>query len=152
MTVETLHPYCETESTRAICAKCGGKCCQRTPGVAWPSDFRPDVEAKVTQLLQTGRWAIRSIDDIYTVSPKGKYPNEHKHLGDFFWGGGPCTFWSKADGCSLPYQERPRECRLLEPRPDNSCLGHSGSWRGARRAWRRYQTFLKQFVEAKDEH
>ena len=153
MTVETLRPYCETESTRAICAKCGGKCCQTTPGLAWPSDFKPDVEESVRAAVKTGRWVLRQVDGVWVVTPRGKEPNRITYEGYAYWDGGPCTFWSAAGGCALPYKERPRECRMLEPQKNGSCISHAADYdKGARRAWRRYQAFLKQFVEANDEH
>lgn len=35
-----------------------------------------------------------------------------------------CINWNPETGCSLKFEERPMECRLLEPRPYCDCIDH----------------------------
>lgn len=105
----------------AVCTACGGRCCKRYPGAAFPEDFKPDVLAGVQAALETGSWAIdwwegdpcegkNELTQAFFVRPAVQ---GCKKVFDPTWGD-PCTFLGDK-GCALPAGERPRGCRMLEP-------------------------------------
>jgi len=124
-----------------------------------PADFgrtKAAVLAGVRAALLTGRWAI----DWWEGDPRTKGERERTPMidgdeftfyfvrpaikgkeGDLHHGAwsGECTFLTNA-GCELPSDERPRECRLLEPRPGGygNCVAHGASKRAASVAWARH--------------
>jgi hypothetical protein len=115
------------------CAGCGGACCKNLPGAAFPEDF-PTAEA-VKVALDSGRWAVDwwdgdprpghdELSQGYFIRPaiKGKEGSRR----DPAWGG-ECTFLTPM-GCELPADQRPRECRMLRPRPPGTaCTGDETS-------------------------
>lgn len=58
--------------------------------------------------------------------------------------GGECTFL-KETGCSLSHNERPLECRTLEPKYPLRCEQHHGKHATAI-AWLPYHTLLEELV------
>jgi Fe-S-cluster containining protein len=116
-----------------LCTPCGGKCCKRLPGSAYPDDF-PTREA-LAHALQSGRWAVDwwegdaregkyELGRTYYIRPAIKgFEGQKFHPS---WGG-ECTFLTP-DGCALPGEARPRECRDLEPMENNTkCQMHNGT-------------------------
>lgn len=140
----TKAPYVECAESKLLCSWCGGKCCNRGPGKAWPSDFKPDVEANARAALGTGRWVVGT-----GWCGKGYYLTPKQITNTTTWGG-VCAFWHESSGCELPYAKRPRECRLLEPAgADNGdCKAHSGGTEACIRAWRPYREFLREMYES----
>jgi len=115
-----------------ICSECGGKCCKEYPGIAFPSDFDMPNTEKLKAALESGKWAIDwwdgdprgdgcdSLDRAYFIRPAtidrvGK-------LLDASWGG-QCVFLSDS-GCVIKSDERPLNCRMVEPRADGDCINH----------------------------
>ena len=80
----------------------------------------------------------------YFVRPATK--DKQGKLYDPTWGGG-CIFLTNK-GCKLEYENRPKECRLLEPRPDNKCISHSKGKHGAALAWLKYYDILTNWTDS----
>jgi Fe-S-cluster containining protein len=136
----------------SLCAACGGKCCQRCPGAAFPEDFEPDVIAGVQAALETGQWAIdwwegdprEGHDELaraYFVRPSVRGCTD---VFDPSWGG-PCVFLAD-DGCTLLADERPRGCRMLVPSQGDHCTTHESQQpkRDAALAWLPYREELEK--------
>lgn len=115
---------------KKTCSACGGRCCKTMPGCAYPEDFGQALE-KLDSALASGRWAIDwwegdprpgkdEMSKAYFVRPAVK-----GHEGRIYHGawGGECTFLGPY-GCELASDERPRECRHLEPLPEGVCEMH----------------------------
>lgn len=107
-----------------ICSPCGGRCCKRMPGSAFPDQF-PTKES-LAAALASGLWAVDwwigdptggELVNAYYVRPATKGMEGVKHDGSW---GGECAFLT-ADGCSLPTSERPYECLDLIPQESGQC-------------------------------
>lgn len=94
-----------------LCRQCGGRCCQGHPGL-WtkPEQFindyfrekplsRSDMESRLTDLKLT----LRDLDGILIPAPQATSTG--------------CIFLGN-DGCTLPEQKRPDQCRALQPSLD----------------------------------
>ena len=108
---------------KSLCSSCGGNCCKHMPGIV-----HPDEVVSINDLLDTGKYAIdwwegdprEDRDDVgqsYYIRPKTKGSEEH--LLDGSWGG-ECVFLTNK-GCELSFNERPYDCRMLEPSSGDSC-------------------------------
>lgn len=132
-----------------FCASCG-KCCKSLPGAHVPDDFDIDILEQVRSLLSGGRYAIDwwegdviedgDLSAVMFLRPatKGKEGVTY----DPSWGG-ECTFLT-ANGCSLPRDKMPAECKAL--RPMSSAGGDCPSELGKQAvalAWRPYQSLLR---------
>ena len=125
-----------------ICKECGGACCKRMPGSAYPEDFKEPLLESLVEAFKSGNWAIdwwegdptnkNSLEKAYYVRPRTKGNN---NLFDPSWGG-ECIFLNER-GCTLEPEERPQSCRLLEPKlGGEDCIHHNGTGkRGAAIAW-----------------
>jgi len=130
-----------------ICKKCGGKCCKRMPGSAYPEDFKKPLLDSLLIAFESGDWAIDwwegdptdkdDLEKAYYIRPRTKDNND---LFDPSWGG-ECIFLNK-DGCILKPKERPQSCRLLEPKENGECVNHNNSKRGAAIAWLPYTDII----------
>jgi len=135
-----------------LCAECGGKCCRHYAGAAWPDDFDEPLAESLDAALASGEWAIDwwegeldGMESPYFVRPRHK--NEPIVHGSW---GGECVFFT-GQKCRLPFEKRPRGCRLLEPRADG-CIDHaagdSQNQKAAScRAWKPYQSLLTKLAE-----
>lgn len=133
-----------------LCGPCGGKCCKRAPGAAFPEDFgAPDRAAVAVALkarLATGRWAVDWWEGDPTGGDRGHAyylrpaivgkEGQHQDAG---WGGA-CTFLSGA-GCTIA-AERPSGCRGLEPKADQFCEDRYGGKKEACIAWIPYEDLI----------
>jgi hypothetical protein len=145
----------------AQCRACGGRCCQTAPGIAAPQDFGPreTLVATIASYLRTGFWCIdcwegdiddrKELSQILWVRPasldrKGK-------LTDFAWAHlTPCALWTQECGCSLSFENRPHQCRHLQPAAPNEkgerdCQGQ-GKEEYARQ-WRPFQREVEAALE-----
>lgn len=142
-----------------ICAECGGYCCKKLPGVAYPSDFGRSartIREGVLAALRTGKWAI----DWWEGDPTGRdlvdqafymRPAVVGEAGVFHgaWDGNTCAFLTST-GCELSHDDRPRECRLLVPardpfNPTTACRSPKGvSKKDASIKWLPYSDLLKE--------
>lgn len=121
---------------KETCSACGGKCCQRAPGLYHPADFGLPGSASERNVLETlaeGNTAIdwwegdpRGTDrEDPDFHPRGYFlrpatAKQHGHLRDPSWGG-QCVHWTQQRGCALTPVERPAQCRRLIPSPDENC-------------------------------
>jgi hypothetical protein len=137
----------------AICAECGGRCCKTMPGACFPDDFNvSEGFGKLDKSLESGKYCIdwRKNDPRekqeylrgYYVRPaiKGRegvlfHPSQ--------WGG-VCTFWTDT-GCVLEIEDRPQNCRMLEPKEDERCVLHGKSNKqDAVIAWLEYYEYFEK--------
>lgn len=115
----------------ALCTACGGYCCKNYPGITDPADWSPTLNkdemiVNLAAALKSGKWSI----DWWEGDPRGKVGKKHRvsvgyfvrpavkgnegRMKDALWGGRECSLLTEK-GCSLPYEKRPIECRLLVP-------------------------------------
>ena len=137
-----------------ICSECGGKCCKAMPGACFPSDFAfPANTTKLAVALKSGRYAIdwwegdpREGKDEYSrgffVRPAVK--GKEGILYDPTWDG-ECTFLD-TNGCQLDKNNRPLNCKKLEPVAGGKCKIHDdASKQGAAIAWLPYYKELAEW-------
>ena len=110
-----------------VCTPCGGKCCQNAPGAYFPSDFGDtdaEIRAGVQAALISGAAALSDYDDDpyvrpairghqgivqeVVVSPMARFAGTYPKT--------PCANLTST-GCSLDFDRRPMQCRILEPDP-----------------------------------
>ena len=120
----------------------GGRYC-----VDWwegdPRKRKNTLKGKIPEDVATGIKAI--LDELhehqevlktwrrgYFIRPAGK--GFEGRLLDPSWGGIGCTFLTDT-GCSLEPEQRPTQCRLLQPDATGHCIDHSGGKREAAIAW-----------------
>ena len=127
-----------------LCARCGGDCCQGTPGASSPSDFfNADGKFDQDQLLEvlgSGDWVIAhwdsdprqtyddygneliDLDDqvgsVYYPRPQFKNKSDDLYEDRWPWDGDGCNFLTET-GCKLTFEKRPYGCRTLVPRWDS---------------------------------
>lgn len=143
----------ETFVNTKVCTECQGRCCKTVPGVCFPDDF--DVSNgfnRLNEALESGRFCI----DWWEGDPReGKDEYERGYFvrpaikgreGVLFnptWGG-TCTFLTE-QGCELDVKDRPKNCRMLEPREDENCVLHGENGkRGAAIAWLEYYEYFER--------
>ena len=119
---------------KQICSKCGGSCCKQMPGSCYPSDFGlPGNLDKLRKAINSGNYCIdwwegdprenkTEYEDrnCYYVRPATKDKVGVKY--DPSWGG-ECVFLTE-DGCELDADERPLNCKKLEPKSNGECVLH----------------------------
>lgn len=129
---------------KAICTKCGGRCCKSQSGAAFPEDFDVDnLHSSLVQAFKSGNWAI----DWWEGDPTGNGRNQTyfvrpalkntSRLFDPTWGG-ECGFLASS-GCKVTLKERPKGCRELEPKKKGDCIDHSKGKKAAAIAWIPYE-------------
>ena len=104
-----------------MCKSCGGKCCTKFSGSYIPSDFKEPITVDfIINLLLSGKYAID--DWIGDAKELNKYANTYyirpRHVDEaavIGSRGGICVNWTKDNGCSLSEEDRPFQCRMLEP-------------------------------------
>ena len=100
------------------CSRCPNPCCKSMPGTAVPDDLKVLSAEHIAELLNTGDWSIdcwdAHPDNIYYLRPSTV--NGRHRTYDLSWGG-PCVFLGE-NGCKMPFEERPLNCRLLIPNSD----------------------------------
>jgi hypothetical protein len=108
------------------CAECKGECCKRMPGCIDPQDLgnlQSQIMAQVKRLIGTGKYYFNYWEGDYPgAEGKTAYylmpavQGEEDLVVKGTWGG-PCTFLTDT-GCTLQYNDRPKECRSLNPTED----------------------------------
>jgi Fe-S-cluster containining protein len=114
---------------KEICKKCGGVCCKKAPGAYHPKDMlkfgksiRRGIVASILSEEIAIDWYIGEprdgiqegcgMDRVFYLRPRH---NGYAVLYDASWARGPdCIFLSK-DGCNLKHDDRPKQCRDLDP-------------------------------------
>jgi len=137
---------------KSACRDCVGRCCEVLPGVAFPEDFNyPEDKSQLRQALSSGLWTLDYLEKKerqHYVRPATK-GNKGK-LIDATWGG-ECILLSE-QGCSLSFEKRPLECRVVVPRKNpyaNCNFGNPhvyGNFAAAK-AWNPYNAELLKMVE-----
>lgn len=156
---------CKWEN-KSACKECGGKCCQRTACEASPYDFDCDRN-KMVALLETGNYAIDLVLDQYHrifkvqgntltintdfllhsheatlfIRPRnqGKPIVDLIHIGNDY---SPCIFWSRENGCKLPYEERPKYGRAIVAIAPGICENVYNTRMMLLKEWYEYNEFL----------
>jgi hypothetical protein len=122
-----------------LCARCGGSCCRTRPGVEAPERFlaAPDPAAALAEALASGDWVLaRQVGAAWVdgVPPPDEErwrvvrvprpaTRAERAAGAVAPGPdpSPCVFLGEA-GCRLPFADRPRMCRDLEPWANGECV------------------------------
>jgi Fe-S-cluster containining protein len=153
-----LQPEIESNERPDLCGACGGACCRTRPGIESPGRFlaAPDPVAALASALASREWVLAEHvgvpwvdgvpppdEDRYRVL---RYPRPatvaERAAGAVVPGGeaADCVFLAPG-GCRLPFHERPRMCRSLEPSPDGECVA---AWdrRAAALAWLPHQSLV----------
>ena len=137
-----------------LCARCGGQCCQTRPGIEEPERFlgnTGDLTQALAASLASGKWVLEEHwgipYDPGTESPDPdrliRYPRPATVFESSQPGftpvpdSGACAFLTST-GCELPFEERPRLCRELQP---DVCFECESPWgrREAALAWLPWQ-------------
>jgi Fe-S-cluster containining protein len=153
-------PFSDNNENLALCGRCGGACCRTRPGIEAPDRFLAsgDMADTLQKALSSGNWvlethiglpiteetaALPDRMDIVTFYPRPATVQERNQHSLFALPGtGECVFLSDS-GCHLPFAERPKLCRSLEPHSFFEC---DSSWKrpDAALAWRPWQDIIKQ--------
>ena len=161
---------CKWEN-KIACKKCGGKCCQRTACEASPYDFDCD-RTKMAAALATGNYSIDLIPDkgrrvfktlgsmwtldvdflmhshetTFFMRPRnqGQLIVDIIHIGNEL---SPCVFWSRANGCRLPYEERPKYGRGIIPVAPGICENVFDTHTMLLSEWHPYKEFMYQTLK-----
>ena len=130
---------------QSICITCGGACCRRLPGAAFPEDFIRPIKNSVREALRSGKWVIDMRGGNFFIRPSTKWNRKILSLSLDVDGIG-CVFLSKT-GCALPADVRPKTCRSLEPK-EKECILHDGAseWESAE-AWSKYKKFFIEIIK-----
>lgn len=161
-------PEIEYNERPDLCAACGGACCRTRPGIEAPGRFLAAEEPALAlaAALASGEWVLAEHvglpwvdgvpppdEDRYrvilyprpaTVAERDAarapdaVPTPPAGAGDS--GLADCVFLSPR-GCRLPFPDRPRMCRSLEPSADGDCVAAWGR-REAALAWSRHQDLV----------
>jgi Fe-S-cluster containining protein len=109
-----------TNARPAICAACGD-CCRPRPGAEEPGRFlaAPDPAAALARALSSGDRVLARLAGIRYLRPATV---AERATGSVHEGAeaSPCVFLEQA-GCRLPFADRPRMCRELEPWANGDC-------------------------------
>jgi hypothetical protein len=134
-----------TNERPGICAGCG-ECCRTRPGAEAPERFLAEVEpaASLYRALATGDWVLARHLGIRYPRPAtiAERASGVVHAGAEH---SPCVFLGEA-GCRLPFADRPRMCRDLEPWANGDC---QATWDlpQAAEAWAPWQGLLDDVQE-----
>lgn len=155
-------PEIDNNEQPDLCAACGGACCRTRPGIEAPGRFlaAEDPAAALAAALASRDWLLAEhvgVPWVNGVPPPDaeryrviRYPRpatvaERAAGGPLPSGGlADCVFLGPG-GCRLPFPERPRMCRSLEPSADGDCVAAWGR-REAALAWRDYQDVVAEAV------
>lgn len=153
-----LLPEIDNNERPDLCGACGGACCRTRPGIEAPGRFlaAQDPVAALATALGTGEWILAEHvgvpwvngvpppdEDRYrliryprpaTVAERGADGRSATDLPD------DCVFL-RPGGCALPFVQRPRMCRSLEPAADGDCVASWGR-REAALAWLPHQELV----------
>ena len=139
----------------ALCSKCKGACCKKCPGAAFPSDFKEPLLDSLVEAFRSGKWCVdqsagRNQRFVRPALAGGYHPVDPSWEGR-------CVFLT-ADGCKLPWEDRPTVCRRLEPARANTSVTVAYSlcrYHGETReslldsaaAWRPFRDVIAQALE-----
>ena len=154
---------------KETCSKCGGYCCKKNACDCSPEDFDFNTK-KMEKALETGNYSIDfarknanafkysfgewKLDIEYIVTHKDttlylRPRNVDRPIVDIVHQDGdegPCIFWSKENGCSLKYRDRPKYGRLMIPIRKGFCKSVPNVRKKMILEWRPYNVFLYQMA------
>ena len=114
----------ETYEPTEDCIKCRGRCCKQLPGSCLPNDISRlfpanSLQESVKLALNSKKYSIGWFENdtpLYYIRPAtlGKYKKF-----DPSWGG-ICILLTD-NGCSLPFDLRPNDCKCIKPNKDFRC-------------------------------
>lgn len=147
----------ENNEDYSLCSACGGECCRTRPGIEAPERFLTAAAPaeELARLLATGLWVLDRHYGIPYSPEKGEkgdpdriilYPRpatlQEREAGDVqvLPEAGECVLLGE-DGCTLPFEERPRACQALAPAEGFAC---TSSWTrfDAAREWLSHQKMV----------
>lgn len=109
-----------TNERPRLCAACG-ECCRTRPGAEDPSRFlsAPDPAGALARALASGEWVLGSLAGVRYARPATVV---ERATGIVHQGAetAACVFLAER-GCRLPFADRPRMCRELEPWANGEC-------------------------------
>jgi len=152
----------------SMCAKCRGVCCRRMPGICTPGDIMrnypsPTLMESVVLALDSGHYSIDNWEgggyaphtkviackcSLYYIRPRIV---GHDRVYDPVWGG-QCIFLTD-DGCKLPPEDRPTQCRILVPDTDSTKCTDSMKYNGKYvfgRLWSKYINLWEVYIDILD--
>jgi hypothetical protein len=103
-----------------LCAACGD-CCRTRPGAEDPGRFlsASDPSAVLARALSSGDWVLASLAGVRYARPATVV---ERATGEVHRGAErACCVFLGAAGCRLPFGDRPRMCRELEPWANGDC-------------------------------
>ena len=143
-----------------LCAPCGGACCNARPGVEAPERFlaASDPAAALAAAIASGDWVLAR--QVGMAWEDGRPPPDADRwrvvriprpatVAESARGAAttglepsPCVFLAPG-GCRLPFPDRPRMCRELEPWANGECVA---TWDlpDAARAWAPWQSLVDE--------
>lgn len=114
---------CENNENPKLCKFCADNnkdcCCQNIPGSFVPDDIKLDVDV-IAAKLTLNEWAVdywEGDTQLYYLRPAVAFCTKYI---DASWGG-PCGYL-QSDGCKLPFERRPTQCKSLVPKSGDRCL------------------------------
>ena len=134
------------QTKHTVCAKCGGRCCKRSPGIWSPEDLGWPEASKLVRNIESHVHrglavfarepdpALRGGEIWFLMPPWLPAPPPER----------PCALLRK-HGCTLTFARRPEACRRLTPSIDRVCspeLGASDQY--IRYRWIPLQEFVQQ--------
>lgn len=134
---------------KSICAECGGGCCKRYAGAYHPADFRHEIteeflESLFDPAIEIPPVSIDWYENFEEYGRKGFYIRP-RHVGgdevDPSYGAS-CALLTPT-GCSLDWDHRPWQCRMLKPEKNHVCGGPDGKLLAAE-AWDPYHGILEK--------
>jgi hypothetical protein len=133
-----------------LCKMCNGRCCKEMPGCAFPHDFEQPLLESLQVAFKSGNWAIdwwegdptgkNKIDRAFYIRPRIKGNHGIYHPA---WSGA-CVFFENGKGCKLTIDERPSNCKAVEPKKDFNCIVHKYNKKAAAIAWIPYHNVIEQ--------
>ena len=139
---------------KAMCSECGGKCCKRGTGIFHPKDFIENGKfnkEKLKLLLKSTDYMLDYREDPESFGCKSLHFPRPRHVGDgdsliYATWGGQCRLLT-SDGCSLGSEEKPHQCRNLEPKVDGECIEHGRTNFEIAIDWSDYQNIVDEIIK-----
>lgn len=131
-------PVIDRNERPDLCVPCGGLCCKRSPGFTLPGDWANAAgeldEERLEEALVSGEWVLERWHD--DLVPRPATANEVGDVvadltpdswlsGHFYSGAGRCNLLGE-NGCTLPFEKRPAQCRMSVPSADHHCMPPQG--------------------------
>jgi Fe-S-cluster containining protein len=159
-----------------LCTDCAGVCCKSMSGASFPEDWGvtpKEIEENLRNGILTRNWVV----DWWEGDPRENTPEEEKLGIAYFvrpahknkenllglpnipgrsrWPrdpsfGGECVFLEE-NGCVLQFEDRPKNCRMLEPKPkvmgETVCEHNDSHKPFAAIAWIPYQNLIREILQ-----